>query len=424
MTHSKYGKWILTALLAGLLLVVALPVYAQQTDATPTPEPTVASTPESTPTPEPTAAPTPTPTPSYVVDGVEIVSDPGSDGYYVRGDYIDIRVTFPALYLEQACFDTLNFPVGVGNTQRKAYHHAGSTYEASAAQAVYRIDLRGPGDDDHDGISIPSGAIFFNVFGVGQGRSCYTPPDMIALSTDADHKVDMLDPLVTGATVSEDGGTVTITLTESISPPALLTQIAELFDFPISLFYRAVLTAGHVTKSDLEISDVTLGDSEIVLTVSPTIGRGDQIAAGYSNIFARDAVGLFRDAAGKVLQPTNYNYEATNNSAAESQIQSPHLEPSPRSGLTVLEGGSATFTLWTPFHATGDRTVTFSTYPSGKLTVSPSTLTLTPENYRTPQTVTVTAAEDDDSYNYWTRITMSGVGPDLALLVVIDDNDD
>ena len=64
--------------------------------------------------------------------------------------------------------------------------------------------------------------------------------------------------------------------------------------------------------------------------------------------------------------------------------------------LTVAEGDSGSYTVALDTQPSGDVTVTIRG-ASGDVTTSPASLTFTPANYATAQTVTVTAAEDEDA---------------------------
>ena len=64
--------------------------------------------------------------------------------------------------------------------------------------------------------------------------------------------------------------------------------------------------------------------------------------------------------------------------------------------LTVIEGSSATYTVVLASQPRGDVTVAVGG-ASGDVTVSPTTLTFTTDNWDNPQTVTVRAAADDDT---------------------------
>ena len=65
--------------------------------------------------------------------------------------------------------------------------------------------------------------------------------------------------------------------------------------------------------------------------------------------------------------------------------------------LTVVEGGSADYTVALDSQPTGDVTVTISGHSGSDLNLSAETLTFTPDNWNVAQTVTVTAGQDDDA---------------------------
>ena len=67
--------------------------------------------------------------------------------------------------------------------------------------------------------------------------------------------------------------------------------------------------------------------------------------------------------------------------------------------LTVTEGGSATYTVRLNTQPTSDVVIGVTRTGSPDVTVSPATLTFTPANWGTAQTVTVAAAQDADAVN-------------------------
>ena len=65
--------------------------------------------------------------------------------------------------------------------------------------------------------------------------------------------------------------------------------------------------------------------------------------------------------------------------------------------LTIEEGATASYTVGMDAEPTGTVTVTVEVPEGAELLVSPTMLTFTPDNWSQPQTVTVTALEDDDA---------------------------
>ena len=79
--------------------------------------------------------------------------------------------------------------------------------------------------------------------------------------------------------------------------------------------------------------------------------------------------------------------------------------------LTIAEGGSGTYTVVLDSQPTADMTVTIAS-DNSDVTANPASLTFTTGNRSTPQTVTVTAGQDDDASNDAAAIThgVSGGG--------------
>ncbi len=99
------------------------------------------------------------------------------------------------------------------------------------------------------------------------------------------------------------------------------------------------------------------------------------------------------------------------------------------SSLTVPEGESRTYTVMLSSQPTGPVTVSPSVAGSPDVTVSPSVLSFTAQNWATAQTVTVSAAQDTDAADDAATVshTVSGGGygsetvPDVAVTVEDDD---
>ena len=97
--------------------------------------------------------------------------------------------------------------------------------------------------------------------------------------------------------------------------------------------------------------------------------------------------------------------------------------------LTVTEGGDGTYTVVLNTKPTADVTVTINDPSNTDVTIDPVTLTFTPENWDEPQTVTVTAAEDDDELHETATVTHTVSGGDYDsvtpsdLTVIVHDDD-
>ncbi|WP_326553126.1 glycoside hydrolase family 48 protein [Micromonospora sp. NBC_01813] len=94
------------------------------------------------------------------------------------------------------------------------------------------------------------------------------------------------------------------------------------------------------------------------------------------------------------------------------------------SSVSVDEGGSATFNLRLSSAPTGNVPVTLAIAGDSSITRTPTSVTLTPSNWSTGATVTVSAAEDEDTVSGTATITASatGIAP-LSVVVTEIDND-
>jgi len=111
-------------------------------------------------------------------------------------------------------------------------------------------------------------------------------------------------------------------------------------------------------------------------------------------------------------------------SVTESDNDTPGLSVAPQS-LSVDEGGSDTFTVSLKHEPLLDANVMISNVGGDPdLLPSPSSLTFTPGNWDAPQTVTVSATEDDDAYDGTgtLRVSSDGVDP-VDVSVTESDND-
>lgn len=72
--------------------------------------------------------------------------------------------------------------------------------------------------------------------------------------------------------------------------------------------------------------------------------------------------------------------------------------------LTIAEGETDSYSVVLGSRPDEDIVVTLSISPSGQLTPHAGELTFTPENWDSPQTVTLTAGTDDDALNFWQEI--------------------
>ena len=94
-----------------------------------------------------------------------------------------------------------------------------------------------------------------------------------------------------------------------------------------------------------------------------------------------------------------------------------------KTSTTITEGGTDTFTVSLDKAPTNDQVVTLSSN-NADITLDKTSLTFTPSNYNTAQTVNISVVEDDDYSNETCTITL--ISPNVTsktLLVNVNDND-
>ena len=101
----------------------------------------------------------------------------------------------------------------------------------------------------------------------------------------------------------------------------------------------------------------------------------------------------------------------------------------PLSSLSVDEGGTDTYTIKLDTEPTGNVKVTINDPSNTDVTADPDILTFTPDNWDEPQTVTVTAQEDDDAADDAATVTHTVSGADYGsvtaanVTITVTDND-
>ncbi len=95
--------------------------------------------------------------------------------------------------------------------------------------------------------------------------------------------------------------------------------------------------------------------------------------------------------------------------------------------MTVAEGGSASYTVKLATEPSATVTVAVTGHAGSDLTLDKASLTFTASTWETAQTVTVTAAEDDDAVDDEVTLAHTASGGDYAgetedLPVTVDDD--
>ena len=279
----------------------------------------------------------------------------------------------------------------------------------TVASAAFRSDLD---PNRYKGLDILAGASLILKRGSGGGLEA---------------EADETPPVFVSAATSTDGTRVVLTFSEQITVPALLRAISRNVRVPLDRFFIAVV--GVTVDGDEVIpTRADLSGADLTMTLGEAVTGGQDVAVAYDNIFARDAVGIFLDAAGNALQ--NFSSRAVANrstaSASGEEDSTPDLTLS-ATELEVGEGGTGTYTVALGSRPTGSVGVRIAS-SSRKLSASPRNLTFTTGNWSTAQTVTLAAGQDDDALNYWVKVTHTAFaggydGAAANVYVVIDDDE-
>ena len=383
------------------------------------------------------------------IAGIEITSDPGEGDTYAGLDVIEATVTF-----HQGVFVTgqpvLNLLI---NDRTRSATYSGSTGTATAqdlpdisgsqAQAIDSSNESAPtetlpktavftyqvlgGDQDTDGISIEENSLELNGGTIVDAGDFAADLSHDAVEDDSAHMVDSVSPSVEDAWVETDGNSITVEFSEEIGVSSLLGSISELTGVPVGHFFIAVMDiiatgTGHVVPRSAR-----LNGTELTFELDDALVPGQIVKLSYNNIFAEDAQGIFIDRAGNPLRnfaPISvHNYSEAEGSVPETRASLILSE----TRFRVPEGESSSYTVRLYNQPTEDVTVSV-TSSSVNLEVNTGDLTFTADNWDSPQTVRVTAAEDEDDLNYWVVLVHSATGSgqetvDDWVRVVIKDSD-
>ena len=184
------------------------------------------------------------------------------------------------------------------------------------------------------------------------------------------------------------------------------------------------LPSGDVTVAiSSDNTDVTVSSPSLTFTTA------NWDTAQTVTVSAAPDADLDDDTATVTHEPSGADYNSVSNADLAVTVgdrDAPGVTVDPLS-LTVIEGGSSTYTVRLNTQPSGDVTVSINS--GRKVTVSPSGLTFTTTNWGAAQTVTVSAAEDYDRLQDTVQVVNSASGADydsvsaLDQTVTIIDND-
>ena len=238
-------------------------------------------------------------------------------------------------------------------------------------------------------------------------------PQRVAVTAGQDeNSLDETETLTLTADEDYDGKTalVTVNITDAqapelvIEPPAINVSEGESSLFSVALSEQPLADV-TVDISGASGSDLTLDQNSLTFTVDNwNTPQSVNVTAGHDEDAEDDVETLTLTASGGGYDGVSDNVTVTiEDDDTASLIISP-------TALEIPEEESRTFTvnLFTP--PSSSVTVGITPRAGADLDVDPSTLTFTAENSGTPQTVTVTAEDDEDAFDDHERLDLTAFG--------------
>ena len=365
------------------------------------------------------------------ITSMEITSEPGDDGIYENGEVIEITIRFDD---EVTVTGTTQIEVEVGDDSRLAElvstGAAAMTDDEDASDTDSEATTTGDvllfaytvqeGDEDADGVAIGENSLRLNGGSITGANGDDVNLDHEALAAEG-HLVGAIPPAYESAETSEDGTEVVVSFTENVHVLPEVRILSAFAGVDIGIYLQTLVDV-FVDDHRPYITDAEISGTELTLTLDTPITGGQTVEVAYDNVFAADVSGLLVDDAGNALAPFS-DHVVTNNSTLADNPDALWAMVSSHS-LTVKKGGSSTYTMTLGSQPEEDVTVSLTVMPEGHLTASPQELTFTPENWDTPQTITLTAGDDDHGVNFWQEIIHTSATEDFVaghLKVLVED---
>ena len=208
------------------------------------------------------------------VRGIEISSDPGTDGTYAAEDEIRVTVTFTRA-VEVSGSPELG--LRVGSEVKRALYQSG----AGSSELVFTYQVA-EGDQDMDGVSIEAGSLLLDEGAIGDPAGNAALPDHEGLEADPRHRVDGVGPVLVGEEAELDGDRLILPFAEALDE----TSTPRADDFRVT-----------VAGESREVSEVAVKGSEVRLTLVSPAEAGEAAAVSYE-VAPESAGKPVRDQAG------------------------------------------------------------------------------------------------------------------------------
>ena len=352
--------------------------------------------------------------PAPTVTSVDFTSNPGSDRVYGPGDAIQVTVTFDQ-----------DVTVGYVGSKRHAaeldLEMGGQTRTAHYARTegnrvIFEYTVL-PGDEAPSFLFLrPNSLRLYRDTPSEDGSIRNSSGGDAVLDhyglADTGHRVDAVRPEFASAQVSNDGAQVAVTFNEGIRSPAILRAFGVQTSLLQSLALDVRVDGELAVRSDAAVS----GDT-VTLTVSEPITQGQTVTVSYDNLFIETGESIFEDLRGNNLL-TFAEQPATNGSTVADVDRPGGGLALSRNDLLIKEGQSGAYTVVLTSQPAADVTVAIGDHPTGRATVSPTSLTFTADNWNTPQTVTITSTEDANYVDRWVLLRHVATGDNYGASAV------
>jgi hypothetical protein len=200
----------------------------------------------------------------------------------------------------------------------------------------------------------------------------------------------------TGLKTTEAGGTATFTIVLGVKPSADVT---------------IPLTSSDTKEGSVSPASVTFTATNYATAQTITItGVDDSVIDGPKAYKILTGAAVSGDKAYSGLNPADVDVTNDDNDKAGVTV-------TPTTGLKTNEsGGTATFTVVLDTQPTANVTVGLTSSNTAEGTVAPPSLTFTPSNWNTAQTVTITGVDDgvDDTDKVFKIVTAAATSTDTA----------
>ena len=235
--------------------------------------------------------------PPPAINNVALTSDPGADETYAIGDTVTATVTFDRAVAVTGT-PQLTLRVGGGDpvNLKPANYASGSGTTTLRFTYIVQMD-----DEDTNGIYLEADELELNGGTIkGDSDGLDATLTYIRLGEQSDQKVDGVRPTPTAAAVPQNGGTLTVTFTETLSSTTAGTG-------PF-----AVTAAGAARP----VSSVAASGSTVTLTLASAIAAGQAVSVTYTDPSAGNDTNAVQDAVGN--DAATFTRTVTNNSTVVS----------------------------------------------------------------------------------------------------------